>query len=240
MDIRSILSKRISFCSNVRTKCYRSITLFEALNSIRTNVYYTQVNNLRKILSTGNIKSYRAKKKQLPAFIFAGIAYGERHKFDISGYTHLLIVDIDKLGNSELAKSLLVSDKHVLAVWTSPSGNGLKALFYIEFEGITRPEDTWILHEYCAFPQISSYLSEKYDIQIDQSGADIARLYFVSADSNIHLKKEFEPFKVQTTLNKKQVWKIKTQYYYGSKEIRKRVDEMKRLSKLLNSETEEI
>ena len=240
MDTRSILSKKISFCSNIRTKNYRSITLFEALNSIRTNVYYTQIKNIQKFLSTGNIKSYRAKKKQLPAFIFAGIAYGERHKFDISGYTHLLIVDIDKLENSELAKSLLVSDEYVLAVWASPSGNGLKALFYIEFEGITRSEEIWILHEYCAFPQISNYLSEKYDIQIDQSGSDITRLCFVSADSNIYLKKEFEPFKIQTTLNKKQVWKIRAQYYYGSKEIRKRVNEMKRLSKLLNSTTEEI
>ena len=237
MDTRSILSKRISFCSNIRTKNYRSITLFEALNSIRTNVFYSRINKIQKYLSSENNKSYREKKKQLPAFIFAGIAYGERHKFDISGYTHLLIVDIDKLENSELAKSLLVSDEYVLAVWASPSGNGLKALFYVEFEEITKPEDFWILHEYCAFPQISKYLSEKYAIQIDQSGADITRLCFVSADSNIHLKKEFEPFRVQTTLNKKQIWKIRAQYYYGSKNIRKDVAEMKRLSKLLNSET---
>ena len=236
MNTCSILSKKISFCSNIRTKTYRSITLFEALNSIRTNVYYSQINKIRNILSSGNFKSYRAKKKQLPAFIFAGIAYGRRHKFDISGYTHLLIVDIDKLENSELVKSVLVSDEHVLAVWASPSGNGLKALFYIEFEEITKPEDIWILHEYCAFPQISKYLSEKYGIHVDQSGADIARLCFVSADTNIHLKKEFEPFRVQTTLNKKQVWKIRAQYYYGSKDIRKSVAEMKQISKLLNLE----
>lgn len=180
MDTRSILSKRISFCSNIRTKNYRSITLFEALNSIRTNLYYSQISKIRDILHKGDIKSYREKKKHLPAFIFAGIAYGERHKFDISGYTHLLIVDIDRLGNYELVKSQLVSEEHVLAVWASPSGNGLKALFYVEFEGISKPEDIWILHEYCAFPQISKYLSENYDIQVDQSGADITRLCFVS------------------------------------------------------------
>ena len=238
MNTCSILSKRVSLCSNLRTKNYRYITLFEALNSIRTNVYFTQINKIRNILSTGNIKSYREKKKQLPAFIFAGIACGERHKFDISGYTHLLIVDIDKLENSELIKSQLVSDEQVLAVWASPSGNGLKALFYIEFEDTTKPEDIWIIHEYCAFPQISKYLSKKYDIQVDQSGADITRLCFVSADSTIHLKKEFEPFRVQITLNNKEIRKIKTQYYYGSKEIRKSVAEMKRISKLLNSETQ--
>ena len=238
MDTRLILNRKISFCSNIRTKKYRSITLFEALNSIRTNVYYTQIKNIRKFLSTGNIKSYRAKKKQLPALIFAGIAYGNRYKFDLSGYTHLLIIDIDKLENPELIKSLLVSEVHVLAVWASPSGNGLKALFYIEFEGITRPEDIWILHEYCAFPQISNYLSEKYDIQIDQSGADITRLCFVSADSNIHLKKEFEPYRVHTTLTNNQIRRIRAQYYNSSTDIRKSVAEMKRISKLLNSETQ--
>ena len=90
------------------------------------------------------------------------------------------------------------------------------------------------------FHKLVTIFRDKYDIQIYQSGADIARLCFVSADSNIHLKKEFEPFKVHTTLNKKQVWKIRAQYYYGSKDIRKRIAEMKRISKLMNSETEEI
>lgn len=66
----------------------------------------------------------------------------------------------------------------------------------------------------------------------------IYRQNLKSADSTIHLKQEFEPFRVQITLNKKQIWKIKTQYYYGSKDIRKSVAEMKRISKLLNSETQ--
>ena len=69
MKTRDILNKRISFCPNIQTKSYRSITLFEALNSIRTNTYAKQINNIRRLLRNNDIQSYRAKKKQLPAYI---------------------------------------------------------------------------------------------------------------------------------------------------------------------------
>ena len=99
METQAILNKRISFCPNVQAKSYKSITLFEALNSIRTNIYEKRISNIRRLLINNNIQSYKAKKKQLPAYIFSGIAFGNRYKFDISGYTSLIVVDIDKLEN---------------------------------------------------------------------------------------------------------------------------------------------
>lgn len=230
MKTRDILNKRISFCPNIQTKSYRSITLFEALNSIRTNTYAKQISNIRRLLRNNDIQSYRAKKKQLPAYIFTGIASGNRYKFDISGYTSLIIVDIDKLETIELIKSQLKSDRHVISVWTSPSGNGLKALFNVEYANPLNDEEIWVLHEYCAFPQIENYLSTNYGIQVDRTGADITRLCFVSSDSDIHLKREFEPFIIDITLTSKQIWNIKTKYYYGRKEVRNAVISMKRVS----------
>ena len=132
MNTLTILNKRISFCPNIRTKSYQPITLFDALNSIRTNVYGEQIKNIRRLLHNGNFQSYKSKKKQLPSYIFSGIAYGARHKFDISGYTSLMVVDIDKLENLEFTKTQLKLDQHIICVWTSPSGNGLKALFYLD------------------------------------------------------------------------------------------------------------
>ncbi len=230
MKTRDILNKRISFCPNIQTKSYRSITLFEALNSIRTNTYAKQISNIRRLLRNNDIQSYRAKKKQLPAYIFTGIASGNRYKFDISGYTSLIIVDIDKLETIELIKSQLKSDRHVISVWTSPSGNGLKALFNVEYANPLNDEEIWVLHEYCAFPQIENYLSTNYGIQVDRTGADITRLCFVSSDSDIHLKREFEPFIIDITLTSKQIWNIKTKYYYGRKEVRNAVISIKRVS----------
>lgn len=234
MNTLSILNKRISFCPNIRTKSYQPITLFDALNSIRTNVYGEQIKNIRRLLNNGNFQSYKSKKKQLPSYIFSGIAYGDRHKFDISGYTSLIVVDIDKLENIELVKSQLKSDCHVISVWISPSGNGLKALFYLDYRTPVN-DNVWILHEHCAFPQIENYLLSKYGIHIDKTGADITRLCFVSSDSEIHLKKEFQPFPVDMTLDKKQIWKIRTKYYYGNKSVRTAILNEKRISKLTNN-----
>lgn len=141
-----------------------------------------------------------------------------------------MIVDIDKLETIELIKSQLKSDRHVISVWTSPSGNGLKALFNVEYANPLNDEEIWVLHEYCAFPQIENYLSTNYGIQVDRTGADITRLCFVSSDSDIHLKREFEPFIIDITLTSKQIWNIKTKYYYGRKEVRNAVISIKRVS----------
>lgn len=238
METQVILNKQISFCPNVQAKSYKSISLFEALNSIRTKIYEKQIGNIRRLLINNNIQSYKAKKKQLPAYVFSGIAFGNRHKFDISGYTSLIVVDIDKLENIELVKSQLKSDCYAISVWMSPSGNGIKALFYVEYASQVKEEDIWVLHEYCAFPQIENYLFTKYGIQVDKTGTDITRLCFVSSDSEIHLKREFEPFTVNITLTPKQIWNIKRKYYYGRKNVRKAMIAMKRVSNHCSNSSE--
>lgn len=203
--------------------------MFEALNSIRTQVYEKQVANIRELSAKGNIVSCRAKKKQLPAFVFSGILFDTRYKFDISGYTSLLIIDIDKIDDIEATISILKSDIHIVSVWRSPSGKGLKALLYLEYTDAIENGNIWIVHEHCAFPQVSNYLAGKYGITIDKTGADITRMCFVSSDSQIHLKREFEPFQVIPNLNKKQIWKIRAKYYYGRKDVRKAIKEMKQI-----------
>ena len=230
METSAILDKTISFYPNIWTKTYRTITLFEALNSIRTGTYDKQIKNIRQHLSNGNIESYKIKKKQLPAFIFSGLAHGDKHKSDISDYPSLIVVDIDELENVELIKSQLKSDNYVVCVWKSPSGNGLKALFCLEFAETVKKDDYWIIHEHCAFPQIANYLLCKHNISIDKTGADITRLCFVSSDSEIHLKKEFEPFMVHITLNDQQKWNIRAKYSYYHKSIRNSTAELNRIS----------
>lgn len=228
IDVTNILNCHISLCRNIRSRSCLTITLFEALNNIRKAIYKEQTDNIRRLLSNGDIYSYRANKEQLPAYIFTGIAYGKRYKFNLSGYTSLIVIDIDKLDDIQGTKSQLRSDCHVISVWESPSGNGLKALFYIDYMEPVDSENIWVMHEHCAFPQIATYLYENYGIQADKTGADIVRLCYVSSDSNIHLKKYFEPFKVHITLSNKQIHKIRGKYYYAKKERCKAFLEMKR------------
>lgn len=237
MNTCDILNKRVSLCLDIRAKSYRSISLFEALNSIRKGKYKTQIENIRRLYGLGEsaIAGYKSKKKRLPSFVFSGSLFDTRFKFDICSYTSLLVVDIDKLESVDVIKASLKSDPHIIATWLSPSGNGLKALFYLEYDKQYSQTDAWIYHEHCAFPQVDGYLRKTYGIDIDQTGKDITRLCFVSYDPEIHLKREFEPFVVNCNLNEKSVKRIRTQYY-SRKQIRHKINEMKHIAKLLRNQ----
>ena len=136
MNTTHVLNKRISLCLDIHAKSHHSILLFDALNSIRTGKYKIQIENIRRLYSLGKsaIAGYKSKKKQLSSFIFSGILFDTRFKFDICGYTSLMIVDIDKLESVESIKNKLKNDSHIIATWLSPSGNGLKALIYLEYD----------------------------------------------------------------------------------------------------------
>lgn len=233
METQSILKRRISICQNIRAKSYRTITLFDALKEIRTKVYMKRIDIIRELYEKGNLAEYRAKKKQLPAYLFTGILFDTRYKFDVCGYTSLLIIDVDHLDDTEMTKAILKSDPHIISIWKSPSGHGLKLLFYIDYDIEIDNKDVWIVHERCAFPQVSNYISEHYNICVDKTGGDISRLCFVSADPEIHLKREFKPFQVSVDLNKNQIKHIRNKYLYGNKNVRRSVLNMKRLSKFL-------
>ncbi len=212
MNTVSILSCHISLCMNIKVKSYSIITLYEALNSIRIGVYKKQIDAIRRLYINGD-KRYQTMKKQLPSFLFSGQLYDTRYKFDVCGYTSLLVVDIDKLENIEEVKTLLKSDAHVLSLWLSPTGNGLKVLLLLKYNKSYSKVDTWIIHEHCAFPQVEKYFATKYNIHIDATGADITRLCFVSSDPNIHLKQEFEPFVVNLDLSNNEKRRIRYKYY---------------------------
>ncbi|MCM1033995.1 MAG: hypothetical protein NC038_01735 [Paludibacter sp.] len=161
------------------------------MNSIRIGTYQVPVDNIRRLYGLGisAVAGYKAEQKRLPSFLFSGVLFDTRFKFDVYGYTSLLIVDIDKLVSVHSIKELLKSDEHVVATWLSPSGDGLKVLFYLEYDKQFPIADAWIYHEHCAFPQVDNYLRQTYGIDIDPMGGDITRLCFVSDDPDVHLKK---------------------------------------------------
>lgn len=230
IDVTEILNLRISLFLRVQAKLPRPITLYEALNAIRIGTYEEEILKIRRIYQSGTAQDLRAKKIQLPAYVFAGLSGGSRYKFDVSRYTSLMIVDIDHSTNLEYVRTVLQSDPYIVSLWTSPSGTGLKALFYVEYEKTIKPADIWIMHEHCAFPQIKQYLFSTYGIQIDETGRDITRMCFVSYDPQIHLKKQFEPFGVKITLNAKTKYLIRTKYNYGTAGRRQAINEMKQWS----------
>lgn len=206
-----ILRKHVSFYESLRQgECSRR-TLFSVLNDIRTGVYADIVLHARK--SVENKQSYRARKQRLPSVCFCGIFWGRHFKHDLNLYTNLLVVDIDHIDNNKSEiRQALIGDPKIVAVWESVSGQGLKALLHIEYSSEVLPENLWVVHEKCAFPQVQRYLKESYGIEIDPSGEDVTRHCFVSFDPDIFLRKAFEPFDVIVDLSRTAMAKIRKRY----------------------------
>ncbi len=198
---------------------------------IRDAKFMADIDKIRTLLAQGNLTSVRSRKKKLPALCFSGILHDSLLKTDVNSYTNLMVIDIDKLGEHlNEVKERIKADPNIMCVWTSPSGNGLKALLYTEYTAAVSKEDFWIIHQYCAFPQIADYFLNEYQMLIDKTGCDITQLCFISADSEIHLKKEFQPFPVNITLSSKEINKIRNDYY-SRKSVKKARKQQRKLQK---------
>ena len=103
-------------------------------------------------------------------------------------HSGLFITDSDDLFERlpEIRKKLKASP-HVFALFLSPSGNGLKAVFRVRADASAH-EASW--------RAIEKHVRELTGVQIDDSGKDIGRLCFLSYDPDIYVNEnaiEIEP-----------------------------------------------
>lgn len=90
-------------------------------------------------------------------------------------------------------KNLLNKDPHVLSFWESPSKLGIKGLVQLSYHF------NCIDIDHChksAFIKLKEYFKKRYQIILDQSGSDTTRLCFLSYDSNLKIKSDYQPFDV--------------------------------------------
>ena len=183
-----IVSFQNNFYSNLE---YR--LLYDILNEIRSDKHKDITIQLRKHYSADD-GLYGGKKRNLPAVTFcANFKNNSRTKENLDLYNSIMILDIDDVGIEKGKKIFeqLTNDEHILALWLSPSGNGIKGLVKLKYEDSINSENVDIWH-YSAFAKLAFYLKEKYGIELDQSGKDFTRLCFLSWDENIFVRKENE------------------------------------------------
>src|SRR5262249_53928651 len=103
-------------------------------------------------------------------------------------HSGLLCADLDSLnGDLYTVREKLWQSPHAYAVFISPSGDGLKAVFRV-------PADA-TMHA-GSFRAVEKHVRELTGKQIDQSGKDIARLCFLSYDPTVYYNasaREIEP-----------------------------------------------
>jgi hypothetical protein len=185
----------VSMVKNARgtdPKPARADALIEA---IKNGKYKKEVENIRAVFShaleTSNGDHVAAKKavdplkKELPAVQWSGIFTG-RGDDALASYSGLLCADLDNLDASEAieARQKLTDDPHVYALFTSPTGTGLKVVFAVE------PDPEKHLGNFLAVKQ---HVLAVCGLAVDESCKNPERLCFVSFDPQAYLNPDAVP-----------------------------------------------
>lgn len=151
----------------------------DILNDIKTGKYRGPVTYIRKCLQEQKLDSYEKAKKGLLAFTPSGQFEGGRNQETLKKYSGIIVLDFDKLNPEQLKKcrESVMDDHYTLAVFISPSGNGLKV--FVQTQATPSTHKNTFLH-------VQAYYESLTGLSIDKSGKDYTRLCFMSLDPDLY------------------------------------------------------
>lgn len=155
------------------------VPLQTALQRIQSGKSSTLVTDVR----SGN----KEKKKELPVVCFSG-EFSSRSDDALFEHSGFIILDFDHV-DVDATKRALATDDFIHSCWTSPSGNGVKALVKI-----TNPE-----RHRDHFRALIKYFERTHGLELDESGINESRACFESYDPDIIIKDDFTKFGHFTT-----------------------------------------
>ena len=155
------------------------IALETALQRIQTGKSSTLVSSVRN--------GDKEKKKELPVVCFSG-EFSSRSDDALFEHSGFLVLDFDHV-DVDSTKAALGMDDFIHSCWTSPSGNGIKALVHI-----TNPE-----RHRDHFRALVKYFERTHGLELDESGINESRACFESYDPDIIIKDDYNKFGHFTT-----------------------------------------
>jgi hypothetical protein len=169
LDITSI---KFSFFSGgiKQKKPKKLVALQEVLEAIKSTKYAEQITKLRGFENKDVAKVF---KQDLDYVTFSG-EFTTRLTDNLKKHSGLICMDFDALEDVAKTKDILKLDAYTLAVFVSPSGNGLKVL--VAIDGAKHLE---------SFIWLEKYYKENYSLEVDPSGKDITRACFLSYDADL-------------------------------------------------------
>ena len=174
----------VSMVDNAMDTYPRTESVEDVLMAIQQGIWKEEVEEVRQARATGGKEAAAPLKKMLPGVLFSGV-FTARKNAGLTQYSQILCVDLDELGQRlpDLRAKLDV-DPHVIAVFLSPSGEGLKVLLFVGGDAAQHRD---------AFLAAEAYFKRTYDVEIDKACKDVARLCFVSYDPDLKVKPEVIP-----------------------------------------------
>ncbi len=186
----------VSMAANAAATATRDAGAVKIIEGIRSNKWRAPVEviraEFRRVLSeTGDLKAAKRAvaqhKKNLPGVLWSG-TFTSREKpvpEKLLVHSGLLCADLDDLGERlDGVRSKLVTSPHLFALFTSPTGNGLKAVFCVPADGDMHAP---------SFRAVEAHVRELTGEEIDGACKDIGRLCFVSHDPEAFLNSASVP-----------------------------------------------
>lgn len=174
----------ISLFENAFSTKSVDVEIHAVLDAITTLRWVDKISALRAMEKS----IYKTEKLHLPAVTWSGTLHDRNNK-SLNKYSGLVCLDIDNIDSEAIKrlKAQLLDNRHVLAAFTSPSGLGVKIIVSVN----TGPE-----HHLAAFLHLQKEFEYQYCLKVDDSGKDIARLCFISADAGCIWNGNAVPFTV--------------------------------------------
>ena len=178
----SILKTKIShFNSTKDVEVAGQITIGELLETIEDGTYSEKIEKIR-----GGDKSI---KTYLPTFAAHGIFKHYRKKTNFIESSGIIILDIDDVELDEIEETkedIMDSSDHILAVMTSPSGNGIKVLYYVEPDLITID----------SYRKIGKEIVSNFEIYGNVDFLSITDCLIITSDEDILINEDAVPDRV--------------------------------------------
>jgi hypothetical protein len=155
-----------------------TISLDECAALIRDPVHYGELTaSLRNASSRDDRQKIKASG--LDFVTFSGV-FTRREEKALTEHSGLIAMDLDHLEDLPHARYLLTSDKDMQPsmIFTSPSGDGLKAIYKVNITEASHAE---------YFAALITYLENNFGLHADPSGRDVCRACFLCHDPGLML-----------------------------------------------------
>lgn len=172
------------------TQPYKDITLSDVAEIIKGDYFKNETNNLRAFEDVDKAREY--KSNSFPYVTFSG-TFSERKAKALIKYSGLIALDFDHVDVEDVKNKLLnQTDVDIVLLFISPSGDGVKCVV----PSTNADEHLQVFRMY------QRYLKDKFDLDVDESGKDIARACFIPHDENVVFNENFEFKKLEKYWNK--------------------------------------
>ena len=185
----------VSTVANANATATTDADIITLLNDIKTGKWRDPVEQIRteysRAVSEGRDpkKAVAGLKKKLPGVLWSG-RFGNRKKpvaEKLLTHSGFLCADLDDLGERlPEIRAKIVTSPHLFSCFSSPTGNGLKALFRVSADASKHAAN---------FRAVERHVHQLTGIKIDGACKDVSRLCFVSYDPDLWLN-PVEPLEI--------------------------------------------